>query len=254
MCIANSGIGFAIAHQLLAKGTYHVILGARSSSKGATALQDLQSRKLSGSIELMQLDVQSDDHISQAASTILQKHGKLDILVNNAAVAIPEGATEREKLQKAFNVNATGPYLLTKALIPLLRKSANPRILNISSGAGSLGRRLFSDSPMYKIQGISYRASKIALNMITACLHVEFGLGVDQMDGEKVENEADKGKAMKVFCYDPGFTISNLGPHNKAEFGARTAEDTVLSIMDVVEGKRDADVGKFIHNTGEYPW
>jgi hypothetical protein len=59
---------------------------------------------------------------------------------------------------------------------------------------------------------------------------------------------------MKVFAYDPGFTISNLSSHNKAEFGARTAEDTVKSIMDVVDGKRDEEVGKFIHNSGEYPW
>ncbi|KAF1943949.1 NAD(P)-binding protein [Clathrospora elynae] len=251
---ANSGIGFEIAHQLLAKGTYHVLLGSRSTQKGSAALQELQSRNLSGVIELVHLDVQSDEHISEVATFITQKHGKLDILINNAAVAIPEGATERERLQTAFNVNATGPYLLTKALIPLLRKSTNPRIVNISSGAGSIGRRLFAESPMYRIQGVSYRTSKVAFNMITACLHVEFGLGIEQSDGEKIDGEEAKGKAMKVFCYDPGFTVSNLGPHNKKEFGARSAEETVVSIMEVIEGKRDEDVGKFIHNSGGYPW
>jgi NAD(P)-dependent dehydrogenase (short-subunit alcohol dehydrogenase family) len=165
------------------------------------------------------------------------------------------GGTERERLQNSFDINATGPYLLTKALIPLLRKSTNPRIINISSGAGSLGRRLLTESPMYKIQAIPYRASKIAFNMIAACLHVEFGLGVEQTDGIEAADEAERSKKnMKVFAYDPGFTASNLGPYNKAEFGARTAEDTVKSIMDVVDGKRDEEVGKFIHNTGEYPW
>ena len=230
------------------------MLGARSSQKGSAALQELQSRQLSGSIELIHLDVRSDEHISQVAQLISDKYGKLDILVNNAAVAMPESATERERLQTAFDVNATGPYLLTKALIPLLRKSTNPRIINISSGAGSLGRRLFPESPMYKIQGIPYRTSKIAFNMITACLHVEYGLGVDQIDSEQAESEESKGTPMKVFCYDPGFTVSNLGPHNKKEFGARNAEDTVVSIMELVDGKRDGEVGKFIHNTGEYPW
>lgn len=258
---ANSGIGFEIAHQLLQGGTYHVLLGSRSTSKGSAALQDLQSRNLPGSIELMHLDVQSDDHISQAASRIRETHGKLDILFNNAAVALPEGATERERMAAAFDINATGPWLLTKAVIPLLKNSENPRIINVSSGAGSIGRRLFPESPMYKIQGIPYRASKVAFNMLTACLYVEFRLGVKQIDPtepQTVENDAAAGAAadtkIKVFCYDPGFTVSNLGPHNKQEFGARSAEKTVSSLMELVDGKRDAEMGKFIHNTGEYPW
>ncbi|KAF1847703.1 NAD(P)-binding protein [Cucurbitaria berberidis CBS 394.84] len=250
---ANSGIGYEIARQLLAKGTYHVLLCSRSSQKGSAALQDLRSQNLPGSVELLTLDVQSDQHIHEAATSITQSHGKLDILVNNAGVALPSGATERERLQTAFDTNAAGPYLLAKALIPLLRKSANPRIINISSGAGSISRRLFPESPMYKIQGIPYRASKTALNMITSCLHVEYGLGIEQADGEKVEGEVE-GKRMKVFSFDPGYTVSNLSEHNKTEFGARSAEETVFSIMDVVLGKRDADVGKFIHNSGEYPW
>ncbi|KAF1918859.1 hypothetical protein BDU57DRAFT_511615 [Ampelomyces quisqualis] len=253
---ANSGIGFEIAHQFLARGTSHVYLSARSSQKGHAALQDLQSRKLPGTIEFIALDVQSDEHIADAAAHITKSHGRLDVLVNNAAVAFTTKGTERERLQESFNINATGPYLLTKAMIPLLRKSTNPRIINISSGAGSLGRRLFAESPMYKIQAIPYRASKIAFNMITACLHVEYGLGVEQTDGDQAEGEAETSekKNIKVFAYDPGFTVSNLSSHNKAEYGARSAEDTVKSIMDVVDGKRDGEVGRFIHNTGEYPW
>ncbi|CAE7185619.1 hypothetical protein CFE70_006328 [Pyrenophora teres f. teres 0-1] len=258
---ANSGIGFEIAHQLLQKGTYHVLFGCRSIAKGSAALQDLQSRNLSGSIEFVHLDVQKDEHISQVTLSAQQKHGKLDILFNNAAVAMPEGATERERLAAAFDINATGPYLLTQALIPLLKKSANPRIINISSGAASIGRRLSPESPMYKIQSVPYRASKVAFNMITVCLHVEFGLGVNQVEmmnfgkskgDERVHDE--EAKNMKVFCYDPGFTASNLSPLNKEELGARSAKNTVDSILELVEGKRDEEVGKFIHNSGGYPW
>ena len=238
----------------MARGSYHVYLGARSSSKGTAALEDLQSRKLPGSIEFIQLDVQSDDDISQAAASIAKSHGKLDVLVNNAGVATPPGATEREILQTAFDVNAIGPFLLANALIPLLRKSANPRLINISSGAGSIGRRLFPDSPMYKMNGVPYRASKTALNMMTMCLHVEFGLGVRPIDSTEKEDQNVENRRMKVFCYDPGFTVSNLGKHNNKESGARSAEDTVQSIMDIVDGKRDSEGGKFIHNTGEYPW
>ncbi|RAR00075.1 cysteine synthase [Stemphylium lycopersici] len=253
---ANSGIGFEIAHQLLQRGNFHVLLGSRSTSKGSAALQDLQSRNLAGSVELVHLDVQSDEHIQQIAASIKEKQGKLDLLFNNAAVALPDGATEREKLTTAFDVNATGPWLLSKALIPLLKKSQNPRIINISSGAGSIGRRLSPESPMYKIQAVQYRASKVAFNMLTACLHVEYGLGIEQQDkmmmmAEKTEAEAEEkdaeageeaNKKIKVFCYDPGFTASNLGPHNKEEFGARSAKDTVTSIMEIVDGKRDEEV------------
>jgi NAD(P)-dependent dehydrogenase (short-subunit alcohol dehydrogenase family) len=239
--------------QLLARGTYHVFLSARSIDRGNAALQELQSRKLPGSVEFLQLDVQSDEHIANAAAKITESHGRLDILVNNAAIAFMTSGTERERLRNSFDINATGPYLLSKALIPLLRKSSDPRIINISSGAGSLGRRLLPESQMYKIQGIPYRASKVAFNMISACLHVEYGLGVEQMDGDKVEDDAEK-RTIKVHTYDPGFTASNLSSHNTVENGARSAEDTVKSIMDVVDGKRDADMGKFIHNTGEYPW
>ncbi|KAL5115629.1 hypothetical protein ACEQ8H_006516 [Pleosporales sp. CAS-2024a] len=253
---ANSGIGFEIAHQFLTRGSYHVFLTARSPERGKAALADLKNRKLPGSIEFMPLDVQSDEQIAHAATHISQSHGKLDILVNNAAVALMTGGTERERMQNSFDINATGPYLLSKALIPLLRKSCNPRIINISSGAASLGRRLLAESPMYKIQSVPYRASKVAFNMITACLHVEYGLGVEQMDAEKWEAHVDgkENKTIKIFAYDPGFTVSNLGPYNKLESGARPAEDTVKSIMDVVDGKRDEEVGRFIHNTGEYPW
>lgn len=151
---------------------------------------------------------------------------------------------DRQSFRDAFDINTTGPYLLTKALVHLLRKSEKPRIINVSSGAGSIGRRLFTESPMYKIQAEPYRASKVALNMLMACQHVEYGL-----------NYGDSSKrGMKVFAYDPGFTVSNLGEANTKENGARSAEETVFSLMDVIEGKRDDDVGKFIHNTGEYPW
>jgi hypothetical protein len=113
---------------------------------------------------------------------------------------------------------------------------------------------------MYKIQAVPYRASKVAFNMISACLYVEYGQGIEQVDfpGTKKSDievgSEEKTVGMKVFCYDPGFTASNLGPYNKEEFGARSAQETVKSIMVLVDGERDGECGKFIHNTGEYPW
>jgi NAD(P)-dependent dehydrogenase (short-subunit alcohol dehydrogenase family) len=239
---ANSGIGFELARQLLSKGTYHVLLGARSPQRGTDALKDLQSRNLPGSIEFLHLDLSDDSTIANATTHIATSYGHLDILINNAAIASFTQA-DRAAFRSSFDTNATGPYLLSKSLISLLKKSPNPRIINVSSGAGSIGRRLTPESPMYKIQAEPYRASKVAMNMLTTCLHVEYGL-----------NYGEGGKGVKVFAYDPGFTVSNLSEANKKENGARSAEDSVRSLMDVVEGKRDGEVGRFIHNTGEYPW
>jgi NAD(P)-dependent dehydrogenase (short-subunit alcohol dehydrogenase family) len=173
---ANSGIGFELTAQLLAKTnpTYHIFLCARSPDKGHTALKDLQSRKLPGTAELLHVDMTNDDTINRAVESITNSHGKLDVLVNNAAVSIPEGSL-RKQMNEAFDTNATGPLVLTEAIAHLLKKGSDARIINISSGIGSIGRKLDPSGPMHKVRGEPYRASKTALNMITACQFVEYG-------------------------------------------------------------------------------
>ena len=126
---------------------------------------------------------------------------------------------------------------MTSAFGPLLRKSSGTaRIINVSSGAGSIGRRLDPTSQLYNRHVIQYRASKAALSMVTACDWVEYG------------------PAIKVFAYCPGYTVSNLGPQNKAELGAKPTAEAVKPLIDVLEGKRDDEAGLFLHDTGIYPW
>lgn len=234
--VANSGIGFELAHQLLAKG-HHVLVGSRTLEKGSTAVKELQSHNLPGTAELVHLDVTDDTTITAAAATLSSTHGKLDILINNAAVAIPSG-TDREQLRTAFDTNATGPYVLTKALLPSLLKSpSGARVVNVSSGIGSIGRKLDPTGPFHKVSAVPYRASKTALSMVTACQFVEL-----------------RDMGIKVFLYDPGFTVSNLSENNTAERGARSARESVLPLVDVIEGKRDDECGLFLHNTGTWPW
>lgn len=221
----------------MAKGSYHVLMGSRSVAKGNEALEQLQSRNLKGSVEMIQLDVTDDGTIERAATTVQTNYGKLDILVNNAAV-VPMNPPLRQQMRESFDTNATGPAVMVDVFAPLLKKStASPKIVNISSGIGSMNRRLNPDSPTYKIQAVQYRASKAALSMVTACQFVEY-----------------EPFGIKVFAYDPGFTQSNLGPHNKAENGAKPASEAVMPLIDVLEGKRDHEAGKFLHNTGVYPW
>ncbi|KAK0609076.1 3-keto-steroid reductase [Lasiodiplodia hormozganensis] len=265
---ATSGIGLELAAQLLARThptTYHVLLGARNPTKGATVLSTIQSRippdAPSGTAEVIHLDVTSDATITAAAAHVRRAHGRLDILVNNAGTAAIDGHDDtstpaglRAQLRESFDVNATGPAVVTAAFADLLLAADHPnpnphqeqpppprRIVNISSGAGSMTRRLDPSSPIYALQATQYRASKAALNMVTACQHVEFGAGAN---------------GVKVHAYDPGFTVSNLGPPNRAEnSGARPAAESVAPLVELLEGSRDGDgEGLFLHNTGQYPW
>lgn len=188
---------------------------------------------------MLHLDVTEDSTIEKAAEVVQQSHGHLDILVNNAAVAAMTQPSLREQMRVAFDTNATGPAVVTSIFGPLLRKSTDVlrRIVNITSGAGSIERRLDPSSPIYKVQQVQYRASKTALNMVTACQLVEY-----------------EPFGVKVFLYDPGFTQSSLGPHNTAENGARAVAESVRPLVDVLEGKRDNETGRILHNTGVFPW
>lgn len=242
--IANSGIGLELTRQLMAKGTYHVLLCSRNPVKGTVALQQLQAENHPGTAEAITLDATDDSTITSAFSAIQESHGRLDILVNNAAVArVPDATSTREKLRTAFDTNATGPAVIVETFAPLLYKSreagTTPRIINVSSGVGSIARRFNKDGPFYRFYDLEYRTSKCALSMVTANQYAQFG------DGEM---------GAKVFAYDPGFTVSNLGPHNNEGSGARAVSESVKPLMDVLEGKRDEENGKFLHNTGQWEW
>lgn len=144
-----------------------------------------------------------------------------------------------------FQANATGPLLLSEALSPLLSKTTtnHPRIISVSSGAGSISKRLTPSNggAASKIRAPWYYASKAAMNMVAAEQVVQFG-----------------GKGFKIFTYCPGFTVSNLGPFNKAENGAKPTSEGARPVVRMVNGECDELHGKFVHEDGgklgEYPW
>ncbi|KAJ4374221.1 hypothetical protein N0V83_002962 [Neocucurbitaria cava] len=241
---ANGGIGFELASQLLASASYLVLLGSRSLEKGEAAVQDLRSRNLPGKVELVQIDVNDVESIEKAAEGVKEKFGRIDALVNNAAIAgtIPEPPSPSDLytvLTSSFLTNATGPAVTTLAFEPLLSAStaATPRIVNVTSGAGSIKMRLDSSNPHQKMKVVPYRASKTALNMVTACQAYEYG---------------ERGWVCVAFC--PGFTASGLSDMNKEEHGAKPTSEGAKPIVDILEGKRDAEHGGYLNATGQYPW
>lgn len=163
----------------------------------------------------------------------------LDALVNNAAIAYGNASdTIFNRLNAVLCTNAVGAYATVEAFEPLLRKSSTtPRIINVTSGAGSLTRRLEPGTPFYNVKEPQYRVSKAAMNMMTACQMVDY-----------------KEDGWKVFLYCPGFCESNLGPHNKASNGAKPASEGARPMVDMLNGKRDDEDGKYLHYGGEYPW
>jgi len=223
----------------MAKGPYHILIGARSASKGAAAVQHLQSQNHPGTCELLQIDQTDDDSIAAAAKTVEDKHGRLDILINNAAIALEEPT--RENMTANFNTNATGVYFVTQAFRPLLLKAAargTARVINVSSGMGSVGLKLDHSNWVSSVAALPYRASKAALHMVTAELIYEF---------------KDEGN-VKFFTVCPGFTVSNLGPQNTVENGAKATDEAVRPLLKIVEGERDGEVNGFLHADGQYPW
>ncbi|KAF2202830.1 short chain dehydrogenase [Delitschia confertaspora ATCC 74209] len=239
---ANSGIGYDTASALVAASpTNHVIMGCRSLPKGTQALAELRAKNLQGTLSLLELDVTSDTSISAAASQIEKDFGKLDVLINNAGIVVqdpPNSITPRERVQRTFETNTFGPMILTTVLVPLLQKSSNPRIINVSSSLGSITLKndpswLFYASP----PADEYRMSKAALNMLSGCFRQRF-----------------EQWGCKVWSYCPGYVVTNLtgegDRQRRKESGADSSEVSAKGIRDIVEGKRDHEVGQFVEKDG----
>jgi NAD(P)-dependent dehydrogenase (short-subunit alcohol dehydrogenase family) len=156
---ANKGIGREIARQLLALG-HPVHVGSRDPERGAAAVADLGP-----GAHLLVLDVTDPRSIAAAADRI----GELDVLINNAGIMV-DGADPVEATVDAFRrtyeTNLFGVLAVTNAFLPALRRSAHPRIVNISSGTGSLGASTTGGFPPTG-SGAAYRSSKTALNALT---------------------------------------------------------------------------------------
>jgi NAD(P)-dependent dehydrogenase (short-subunit alcohol dehydrogenase family) len=169
---ANSGIGFAIAQQLLDRGV-NVWIGARDLEKGERAAAELGS-----GARAVQLDVTDPASVTAA----VQRVGELDILVNNAGVN-PGGediaGTGIDQLRAAYETNVFGLISVTQGFLPALTRSAHPRIVNVSSGTGSLtwnsGPNPQFDWQAVKGGGLAYRSSKTAVNAVTLLMAQSLG-------------------------------------------------------------------------------
>ncbi|TMI27366.1 SDR family oxidoreductase [Candidatus Bathyarchaeota archaeon] len=167
------GIGWSAALQLAAQGG-HVVLTCRDLEQGQRAVNNIQERLYgimdrAGSINKLQADFRSLDSVRHLAQDFKQEYGRLDILVNNAGVLRTKRYLTKDGYEETFQVNHLAPFLLTNQLLPLLKKSAPSRIVNLASDAHNGARIYFDDLNGEKKYGglRAYGQSKLANVLFT---------------------------------------------------------------------------------------
>lgn len=171
---ANKGIGLETVRQLAQQG-FTVWLGSRDRVRGEVAVKELTDE---GDVRFVSLDVTDEASVQAAAARIGEETGSLDLLVNNAGVAVAEGegrpsTVRAETIKRVFEVNFYGALRVTQAFLPLVKRAPAGRIVNVSSTLGSVTTLVSPGSPLAQFPFFAYPASKTMLNTLTGWLAVE---------------------------------------------------------------------------------
>jgi NAD(P)-dependent dehydrogenase (short-subunit alcohol dehydrogenase family) len=227
---ANKGIGFEVARDLARKG-FHVFLGARNSEAGEAAVLKLNKegeKEDYGEITFLKIDVSKSDSIRRAAEEFSRSTDRLDVLVNNAGILLDDDkeilTTTPEIFETTLRTNTAGALLVSQAFVPFLKKSAAPRIVNVSSGGGQLADGADGWAPAYCI-------SKTAMNGVTSQLAA-----------------ALPKFAVNSVC--PGWVRTDMGGENATRSVAEGASGIVWLAADAPQ----KETSKFWRDRKEIPW
>jgi NAD(P)-dependent dehydrogenase (short-subunit alcohol dehydrogenase family) len=220
---ANKGLGRETARRLIELG-HTVLVGARDPEQGAEAAAALGGR-------FVRIDVTDDASVTAAAADVAEHEGAVDVLINNAGVSGPYG--EPDDLTGAdalgvFDVNVAGVVRTTAAFLPLLRRSSDPVIVNVSSGMGSLA---FTHDPARVESSVVapiYTASKAALTMLTT-------------------QYAKALKDIRINAADPGYTATDLNGHS----GPQSVTEGTDAVVGLATEKPGSGSGRFVDRSGE---
>ena len=230
---ANKGIGFEVALGL-AKSGHHVLIGSRDVERGSFAAKKIRAAGASASA--ISIDVTDRKSVIASFNKVSAVYGRLDALINNAGILLDEltlpSQLSEEDLRKTFEVNFFGSVRVIQSFLPLLRRSAAGRIINVTSGLGSL--TLTSDSThLYStLNSLAYCSSKAALNMMS----VQFA------------NEL-RGTTIKVVVVDPGYCATDINGCR----GAKSPADGAKIILSALTAA-DAETATFRGEGGLVPW
>lgn len=230
---ASRGIGREVARQLVAAG-YAVWGGVRDKEKNRDAWADFPSGP--GRIEAVELDVTDAASISAAFAHMKTRVPHLDALINNAGIIgfrpVPGEPWSVDGIRETFETNFFGVIGVTQAFLPLLRPSPEPRIVNVTSGLGSLSRQSQPDWEYYAFKS-AYFTSKAALNAYTIWQAYEL-----------------RGTPFRVNAVDPGYTATEFNGYR----GPGKVEDAASVIVKYASLAGDGPTGGFFDREGSVPW
>ncbi|AIQ55872.1 SDR family oxidoreductase [Paenibacillus borealis] len=231
---ANKGIGFETARQLGSLG-YTVLMGSRDELKGCVAAEALAQESIDA--RFIKLDLNDQDSIQTAAARIAEDYTRLDVLINNAGIAIDKGAAPGllpgRDLRTTFDTNFFGTVAVIQAMLPLLLQSPAGRIVNVSSGLGSLAHNSNPDFEFAMISPLAYNSSKAALNMATILFAKQY-----------------KDSPLKINAADPGYTATDLNGFR----GLRTVQQAAGIAVTLATLDENGPTGGFFDENGEVPW
>ncbi len=241
---ANQGVGLQVAKELAAKN-FTVLVGSRNFARGEEA-----AKTIKGDARALQLDVTDRGSIAAAAERVRKELGRLDVLINNAAISntrkqpgmslaeyakisLPSNAS-LDEVRAVWETNVFGVLAVYQAMLPLLREAPAARIVNVSSGVGSLTRNSDRAFPYRSSFGPVYPASKAALNAMTLAMAIEL-----------------ESTGIKVNAVSPGFTKTALNGYE----GTETVEEGAAEAVRVALLGPDGPTGTFTHaKLGTLPW
>jgi NAD(P)-dependent dehydrogenase (short-subunit alcohol dehydrogenase family) len=236
---ANKGLGKETARQLLGRGMT-VVMGSRDPERGIAAARELCELCAGGAAVPAQLDVTDSASVEVVADRLRREYGRLDVLVNNAGTVVDKRAadTTAVEMRHTFEVNVFGVVTAIHAMLPLLRASAAPRIVNVSSTTASLG--LTSSGTDFggdADRRMAYSSSKTALNMLTVQYAHAFA-------------KDPSLSHIKINSATPGYTATDLTGHR----GTRTVEEGARIIVDLATLADPGPTGGFFNDQGRVPW
>jgi NAD(P)-dependent dehydrogenase (short-subunit alcohol dehydrogenase family) len=220
---ANKGLGYATARELIRRG-HITYIGSRSPERGMTAADELGG-------QFLQLDVTDDESVASALGVIASREGHLDVLVNNAGVSTAADV-DSQVARTVFETNVIGVIRVTQAAIPLLERSANPVVVNVSSALGSFWAVTNPERRQFHFPSIIYGSSKAAVSMLT----VQYAKAYPEIKFNAVE---------------PGFTATDLTPFSGAGQPVEKGAEVIVRMATIGV---DGPTGTFQEGDDQLPW